>query len=68
MLWAKGLSENEFVLRQRALPVPTPVGRIIIIVIIIIIVEGIVSQHARYYSTGFVKIRINFQLCAEVQS
>ena len=38
MLWAKGLSENEFVLRQRVLPVPTPVGRIIIIVIIVDIV------------------------------
>jgi len=32
------------------LPIPTPVGRIIIIVIIV--VEGGVSQHARYYSTG----------------
>lgn len=33
------------------MPVPTPVGRIIIIVIIII-VEDCISQHGRYYSTG----------------
>lgn len=42
-------ANNEFVLRQVLLPVPTPVGRIIIIVIII---EDGVNQHARYYSTG----------------
>ena len=48
-LWAKGLAKNDFVIRQVLLPVPTPVGRIIIIVIII---EGdCVNQHGRYYST-----------------
>ena len=51
MLWAKGLSENDFVLRRQLPPVPTPVGRIIIIVIVVVAVGG-VSQHARYYSTG----------------